>query len=79
MEQTAFAFLTEALRREAILQALVFASGNPDLLKKLQDAEGGEREKLVVDLRKRLEFQLREVIARMSREAVEEALHTISR
>jgi len=78
LEQTAFAFLTEAIRREAILQTLLFKSNHPDLFQRLEEAEGEEREKLVEDLRNRLEFQLQGVISRLALGAVEEALHTVS-
>ena len=77
LEQAAFALLTEAVRREASLQAIMLKS-KPDLFTRLEEADGDEREKLVEDLRKRLEFQLQEVITRMSREAVEEALLNVS-
>lgn len=79
MEQTAFAFLTEAIRREAVLQALLFKTNHPDLFQRLEEAEGEERAKLIDDLRQRLEFQLQEVITRMALGAMEEALRAVSR
>jgi len=78
MEQTAFALLTEAARREAVLEILLLASNKPDLFKRLQEAEGEERESLITDLTRRLEFQLQETITKLSEGAVEEALLAIS-
>ena len=78
LEQTAFALLTESVRREAVLEILLLASNKPDLYKRLLDAKGKDRETLIADLTKRLEFQLQGTISKLSEGAVEEALQAIT-
>jgi hypothetical protein len=78
MEQTAFALLTEAVRREAVLQVLVLASHKPELLLRLRDEKGEGRQKLLADVRERLKMQMNGTVARIAEGALEEAIRAIS-
>jgi hypothetical protein len=77
-EEVAFALLVEAVRREALLEAMMAATKDPHLLSGFAQFSIEEREGVVRDLTQRLRVQVEGVVSRLASGAVEEALHSLS-
>jgi len=74
-EQVGFALLTEAVRREALLEILLVLSKDESFPQRFAGMSFEEKEAQVADLTARLRVQMDNVVARLAKGAIEEAIH----
>ena len=78
LNEAAFALLTEAVRREALVEFLVRMTHDPELIKRLCAMPEAEREDELRRSAKALHRQLRRTMAGLSEAAVREAFAVVS-
>lgn len=76
--EVAFALLVEAVRREALLGLLVALTDDPDFATKIDALDPEEREAKMGELVVNLRSQMDNVVARLARGALEEAVLTVT-
>jgi hypothetical protein len=77
-EQTAFALLVEATRREALLSLLVRLTKDPDVAAKVASMTEEERQAWVAEVSAGMQEQMANSIRRLADAAVMEALDTVT-
>jgi hypothetical protein len=76
IEQMAFALLTEATRREALLQMLLLESKSPEQFKQLQEMSPEDRQAKFEEMGRKLRLQMNKTINDLAVGAVHEAYLT---
>jgi len=78
LEQVALALLTEALRREALLQMIIRMSQDKDFVAKLNAMSPEDRQKELDGMRARLTTQVRRTTDRLAKDVVNEAFNLVN-
>jgi hypothetical protein len=79
LEQATFALLTEALRKEALLDIIIDASKDPLWLTRFKQATPDERKAAITRLAGILRETVGKSVARLSEAALQEALEQVLR